>query len=484
MAGLRGKISHVVVLMLENRSFDNLLGKLYPSGPGFNGLAGSETNPRHDPASGAPLPPVPVWNDASLVPGTRTIPAPDPGELFTDITTQLYGLGAPPADIPPPMNGFVDNYLRQQKAPPYAPDATMHFYTPDQAPVLSALARQFAVCDQWHASAPNQTWPNRFFAHTASAGGYVDNSPSHFPYTMPTVFNLLESKGLPWQVYFHDLPQSLTLFHLWGHAANFRPFATFADDAAAGWLPAYSFLEPRYFADAALGMPNDQHPPHDITFAEQLIAKVYNALRAAPTWPETLFVITYDEHGGCFDHAPPPAALPPGDGRLHDDFAFDRFGVRVPAVIVSPYIAPGTILRSAPAGLPHRGPPFPYDHTSIIATLRKCFDLGAPLTARDGAAPDLDAVLTLETPGNNGLEAIAVPDYTPSAEDLQNAIGRPLSDLQIALHELACVLPASGVDLFEHAQRLQGQPPPPKPAGIREAVAVVRGALDRFFNRS
>ena len=382
------------------------------------------------------------------------------------------------------MSGFVDNYIRQKIAPPYAAAAIMHHYTPDQVPVISALARQFAVCDQWHASAPNQTWPNRFFVHTASAGGYVDNSPARFPYTMPTVFNLLESKGLPWKVYFRDLPQALTLFHLWGHAANFRPFAEFADDAAKGQLPAYSFLEPQYFADLALGMPSDQHPPHDITFAEQLIAKVYNAVRAAPAWHETLLVITYDEHGGCFDHAPPPAALSPGDGRLHDGFAFDRFGVRVPAVIVSPYIPAGTILRAAPNGLPHRGPPFPYDHTSIIATLRKCFDLGPPLTARDAAAPDLDAVLTLAAPSNDGPPSISVPAYEPSVADLQNALGKPLSDIQIAMHELACILPAGGVDLFGYAQSLQGRPPQPKPASVGDALAMLRDALDQFFNRS
>src|SRR5258708_12360626 len=102
------------------------------------------------------------------------------------------------------------------------------------------------------------------------------------------------------------------------------------------------------------------------------------------------------------------------------------------------------MLRAAPPGLPHQAPPYPYDHTSIIATLRKCFNLGGPLTARDAAAPDLDPVLTLDTPSNTGLATIDVPAYQPSAQDLQNALGRRLSDMQRGLPRLAAGLPAPG----------------------------------------
>jgi phospholipase C len=451
MAGLRDNIEHVVVLMLENRSFDCLLGRLYPDRSDFNGLTLDRSNPQ----TGGPRSPIPVWNSRDIKPGTMTIPSPDPGEDFTDMTTQLFGLGQAANDRPPPMSGFVDNYVRQTKEPPYPPEAVMHYYTPDQVPVISTLARAFAVCDQWHASAPNQTWPNRFFAHCATAGGYVNNDPPHFPYMMPTIFDRISNLGLPngWKVYFHDVPQALTLAHLWARRDNFRMFKEFADDAEKGRLPAYSFIEPRYFADLGLGMPNDQHPPHDVVYGEQLVAAVYNTLRASPTWDRTLFVITFDEHGGCYDHAPPPLAVPPGDGRLQDGFSFDRYGVRVPAVIVSPYIKPGTILRVADV-LPHRGPPYPYDHTSIIATLRKCFNLGGPLTARDAAAPDLDAVLTLAAPDNGGPAQIEVPPYQPSDEDLNDAIGRRLSAMQIGLRHLAAVLPRPGDDVEAHIATL------------------------------
>jgi len=462
MASLR-QIEHIVVLMLENRSFDCLLGQLYVGRPDFNGLTGSESNPYT--AGGGD--PVSVWNSKNAAPGTMTIPSPDPGELFSDMNTQLFGPNGPVTGGPPPMSGFVDSYVGQTKEPPYDPKQVMHFFRPDQLPVMSTLAKAYAVCDQWHASAPNQTWPNRFFMHCATANGYINNSPAHFPYLMPSIFERLNGRDDGWRVYYHDIPQSLTLARLWNHLDRFRHFNEFARDAAAGTLPCYSFLEPRYFPDAGLGMPNDHHPPHDIVFGEQLIATVYNAVRDSPLWESTLLVITYDEHGGCFDHAPPPLAVAPGDGHVADGFEFNRYGVRVPAVLISPYIAPGTILRAAPKGLPHQGPPYPFDHTSIIATVRKCFDLSGQLSARDGAAPDLSPVLTLDGPDNNSLDLLQVPSYTPSPQDLRDAIGKPLTDMQQSLHRLASILPAADADFGKHIGQLQsGAIPPVTPATI------------------
>jgi phospholipase C len=298
---------------------------------------------------------------------------------------------------------------------------------------------------------------------------------------MPTIFERLNARDDGWRVYYHDIPQSLTLARLWNHVDRFRHFNEFARDAAAGLLPAYAFLEPRYFPDASLGMPNDQHPPHDVVFGEQLIATVYNAVRASPLWESTLLIITYDEHGGCFDHAPPPLAVPPGDGRTQEGFAFNRYGVRVPAIIVSPYIAPGTVLRAVP-GAVSQGPPYPFDHTSIIATVRKCFGLGDALTARDAAAPDLAPVLRLDQPTNDTLALLTVPSYTPSAQDLTAAIGRPLTDMQQSLHRLASILPAADADFGQHIGQLQsGSLAPAAPAGIiadaRRFVAEKMAAL-------
>lgn len=454
MPSLRDKIDHIVVLMFENRSFDCLLGRLKPGGPDFDGLTGKEANSYTPP--GGSVQQIGVWNDPTLTPGLMTIPDPDPGELFADINTQLFGLGDAPNVQPPLMSGFVDNYLRQPPADrPYEAKAPMHHYVPSQVPVISLLARSFAVADQWHASAPCQTWPNRFFVHTGSAGGYVNNSPPHFPYLMPSIFRHLERVGATSRIYFHDVPQSITLADQWLTAADrFRPIDDFWDDADHGDLPGYAFIEPRYFTDDLLGlMPNDQHPPHDVVYGEQLMAKVYNALRASPVWKKTLFVVTYDEHGGCYDHAPPPPAPPPQLNAGPDGFLFDRYGVRVPALIVSPYVATGTVLRPAP--LPG-SPAYPFDHTSIIRTLRERFDPGgAPLTGRDASAPSLDIALNLNEPANDGPDQIEIPAYTAAADELRRAKGLPPNDLQRSLCTLTAHLPQAGTDMLQHIDRLK-----------------------------
>ncbi len=437
-------ISHVVVLMLENRSFDSVLGKLRDGTPGFDGLTGEEGNIWHQPDGVAQF--VPVWNQPGMDATTAMIPDPDPGELFTDIAVQIGGLGGAS-----PMGGFVDSYMRQPGTAPRNPRAVMHYFTPGQLPVLSTLATAFGVSDRWFASAPCQTWPNRFFTHCGTAGGWVNNAPYHFPYAMQTVFNLLEAAGKTWRIYFHDVPQAATLSRIWNKSAEgFRPFEAFLADAGSGTLPAYSFIEPRYFTDVVLGqMPNDEHPPHDILLGEALIATVYNALRAGPRWHETLLIVLFDEHGGCYDHVTPPPATPPGPP-YGNGFTFDRFGVRVPAVIVSPYVAPRSIIRSTG--------PTPFDHTSIIATLRKLFGLG-PLTPRDAAAPDLLPALG-STPSNDGPDRIAAsPTQTTPAAVIAAKL-RPPNDMQRALAATAAQLPTAGSDPDLHAQRVAAAPTP------------------------
>ncbi|TDR81939.1 alkaline phosphatase family protein [Paludibacterium purpuratum] len=416
MASL-SQIDHFVVLMLENRSFDNLFGWLHRGDPNFAGLTGEESNP--DPQGQ----PVKVWSDVEA-PASAWMPTPDPGELFTDINEQLFDGNAPTGT--PSMHGFVHNYAKQAGS---SPRDIMHCFQPEQVPVLSALARGFAVCDRWFAAAPCQTWPNRFFVHTATAGGHENNSPVHFPYMMPTIFNALDDKTPDgWKIYFHDFPQSLTLARLWDHLDHFCRFDTFLDDAKAGKLPSYAFIEPRYFAD--IDWPNDMHPPHNIGYGEQLVAQIYNALRQSPNWSSTMLIITFDEHGGCYDHVPPPAAPMPEQPASGQTFAFDRFGVRVPAVVVSPYIKAGTIFRAKGAQ--------PFDHTAIIKTLRLRFGIAAPLTQRDADAPDLSSALTLDAPSNQGPNVTPLP---PPASDDQAALDQarlaPLNDFQTALRDAA-----------------------------------------------
>lgn len=434
MKTLSDKVEHIVVLMLENRSFDSMLGKLYAGEKPFDGLGGEETNPHFGQAD------IKIWSNKDTDPQSMSVPTPDPGELWTDINMQLFGLDGKPGAQAPSMTGFVNNYVRQPDVSD--PKAIMHYYDPAQVPVISELARKFAVCDQWFASAPCQTWPNRFFLHTGTAGGYENNSPAHFPYLMNTVFNKMNEVGKTWGIYYHDFPQTLTLSHLWPHLEHFHFFDDFKDDAKKGKLPSYAFIEPRYFPDVKL--PNDQHPPHNVGMGEELIAEVYNAVRSAPTWEKTLLIIIYDEHGGCYDHVPPPMAVPP-DNSSPQPFGFDRYGVRVPALLVSPYIEPGTVLRAVQDGkLPHNGPPYPYDHTSVIATLRKCFNLGGPLTNRDAVAPDLESALNLDAPRNDCPESVTPLPYDIPSDVLQAALDAPLNGFQKAMHEAAAHLPSPG----------------------------------------
>jgi phospholipase C len=482
-------IRHVIVLMLENRSFDSMLGMLYQSGDRFDGLTGTEQNSWHK-ADGSPPEQVPVWKSPAMTARAACIPTPDPGELFTDIRMQIRGLAADGSGgSEPSMNGFVDNYMRQAPGnPAYDAAAPMHYFVYEEIPVLCQLARAFGVSDRWHASAPCQTWPNRFFAHTGTANGYVNNLPTHFPYMMESVFNRLQDVAkVPWRVYFHDIPQSLTLSRLWGDAlTHFRLFEEeFARDAARGDLPAYSFIEPRYFADPILKkMPNDQHPPHDVAYGEALIASVYNAVRGGPGWKNTLLIITYDEHGGCFDHVAPPASVPPAsvppagrapDGEAPDGFAFDTFGVRVPAVIVSPWVKPGSVIR--PAGAT------PFDHTSIIATLRKLFPF-PPLTARDAAAPDLLHALTGDG-GNDGPARLSVREPTPEAGELAAAVAAEPNTLQRALGHAAVMLPTAGASVAAHARRLAGGTDgAPNHPTVGVAIKDILTHLQRFFGPS
>jgi phospholipase C len=358
---------------------------------------------------------------------------------------QIYGLYP---DGTPRMNGFVDNYMRQ---PPNGkrpePGAVMHYFVPEQLPVLSTLARSFGVSDRWFASAPCETWPNRLFAHAGQSGGLVDNAAIPLPFFLTTVFRRLEQRGRSWKVYFHDVPQTAALADLWLRIpTHFRFFdPEFLADAAGGSLPNYSFVEPRYFTSRLLRhIPNDAHPPHNVAYAEQLVADLYNAVRASPAWDRTLVVITFDEHGGCYDHVAPPPAIPAGRP-ARNGFAFDRFGPRVPAVIISPYVPAGSVIRPAP-----EGPPF--DHTSLIATLGVLFELGPPLSPRVEVAPDLLSALSLPQPENMGPMRIEVAKSWPTRAEMR-AMPVRRNSLQRRLRWPGSLLASVGANAAAHTHR-------------------------------
>lgn len=399
------QINHVVVLMLENRSLDNLLGWVYADA----GNRPPNNVPPQSPTAYDGLVENTCWNQLTpdsprvyAVEGAQstTVPNPDPDESFDGMTAQIFGTSET-AD----MSGFLANYATQNASDP---DQIMQSYSPSQVPVISQLARSFALCDAWFASAPCQTWPNRGFVHTGSSDGHINND-DYKPYDIETVFNLLEDQGISWNVYNDTLAPSLVhvMFpKLWDkedHFADMKSFYVLCQQPATSGtrLPQYTFIEPNF-----IDPDESYHPPHDITPAETFLAKVYNAVRECPYRDEILFVITFDEHGGCYDHVPPPPppldAVPPEPGQVSRDGSFDfkRFGVRVPTIVVSSYVTPGTVFRNPPGA---EGPA-PYDHTTILNTLRQW--LGIPASTftatlpspRIAAAPTLEAVLTETTP--------------------------------------------------------------------------------------
>jgi len=258
---------------------------------------------------------------------------------------------------------------------------------------------------------PGPTWPNRMFAHAASSGG-LDHSPSTaeivewetldgFKFPNGTIFAALERKGISWRIYGgDDFPMAAALKGI--DLGNIRHYSLFAGDLSdPGYAPRYVFLEPKYDALHDYKAGNSQHPLGDVTQGEQLIKDTYEALRNSPLWTSSLLIVTWDEHGGFFDHAIPPAAVAPGDTAPNakynqNGFTFEQYGPRVPAVIVSPLIPRNQI--------DHRL----YDHASIPATLEALFGLEA-LTARDAAANQLDKLVTLSAARNDAPAALPAP---------------------------------------------------------------------------
>jgi phospholipase C len=430
-------INHVVVVMLENRSFDHMLGYLYsdsgnisPLGNPFDGLAGNESNPYGKGGS------VKVFQIQSADPHPYFYPGADPGEGYLNTNAQLFGNQWAPNPIVPARNqGFVTNFAAtlswESKWPGQALPATtasqiMGMYTPALLPVLSNLAKGFAVCDRWFGSVPTETFPNRAFVHMATSQGHLSDSAAKV-FTAPSIYTALDKGGVSWSIYGYNAPpltRSLVGDITQATEDHFGEFPDFRNAAASGSLRNYTFLEPEWGPQ-----PNSQHPNYDVSAGEQFLYDVYYALRASPVWPQTLLIIVYDEHGGCYDHVPPPEnAVAPDNSPGEYGFDFKRFGPRVPAVLVSPLIPAGVVYRPPSAT--------PFDHTSILATIEKRFGLPA-LTARDAAAPDLGAALTLASARVDDPLSGVKPPVSSAAPKLPAGPDR----LETALAEAAARLP-------------------------------------------
>jgi phospholipase C len=486
------KVENIIVLMLENRSFDNLIGYLYsengnksPNGDVYDGLTGAESNPM--PQSGQQAgQPVFVMREKK----STTIPDPDPGEEYQHINMQLFSINPPPATAKATNQGFVLDYDQVlQEDPKSHADVTqiMRCYDPSAIPCMAEIIRRYAVCDRWFASVPSQTWPNRSFVHAGSSNGHVNNAPNNpLLWRIPTVFNRMASMtGVSWRVYYDELFISLTrlqMSQLWpqGYSKNFQPFKQFLHDANSGALPSYAFIEPNFFPNPITGeLANDQHPNHDVSIGDSFIGKVFNAIVTSPQWlaNEVLFMITYDEHGGCYDHVfPPTNATPPDSIAGAYGFDFRRFGVRVPAVVVSPFVPPGSVFR-APQGKT------PFDHTSILATVERRFAI-KPLSKRDVVSPDVSIAMSLSQPRQDSSPLTIV---IPEMEMLLDARGRneiastPLNDLQqsmvTAMHFAAFGTPREEPQGAEAELEPTRQPETVRTVG--DAFAYIRSARQK-----
>jgi phospholipase C len=428
-------LKHIVCLMMENRSFDHMIGFLQSDNYPINGLSGKETNLDQNGV------PVQVSNDAAYS-GDLAI---DPGHSHFDVRSQMFD-GADPSTTPiPAMSGFVKNYSSRHTGDIPKSHNLMKCFSAASLSVLSTLAKQFCVCNNWFSSVPGPTFPNRAFAHAATSIGRVDMTPTSYIGISKTIYELLHENGVSSRIYFHDTSLAFTFpALLFRFNDYFSPFADFVSACSNDSLPAYSFIEPRYNTlqiEDKFGPASDQHPDHDVHQGELLIQQVFQAIwNNEAIRNSTLLVIIYDEHGGLFDHVAPPQRVPNPDGKVwagaagDDDppFDFTWLGVRVPAILISPYIQPGGIN------------PTVFDHTSAIATVSKVFLQDAPvssLTERDKNANTFEGVFNTQIArtGNIAFPA-AAPRAMARAAAPEQLVTKPLTGHQQALVDMATYL--------------------------------------------
>ncbi len=451
--GSQNNIKHVFVLMLENRSFDHMLG--FSNITGLDAVSGGTTNiegltvtsgagtgnlvdSSHyntDPDSGMPVPastPADFKIESHL---TKDVEQPcctgdestskadfngDPGHEFCNVLTQLCWDKNSPTNPKYPdshvypnikNDGFIKSYQNTGARPPNPtdPQSIMRCFTRSQLPVITALAEEFAVCDRWFSSLPGPTWPNRFFAHAATSGG-LDDSPSNletvgsyidgYRFSGGTIFDALDDNCLDWRIFEGDeMPQSfaisgMDLNALEGRFTDFDEFAEKLNDK--DFSDAYVFIEPNYgnvlpvISDSDFTCGNSMHPLDDVTRGERLIKDTYEAIRNSPHWESSVLLVVFDEHGGFYDHVAPPSAIPPGDVVVDPGNSRHGFTFDQLGVRVPALVISPLIKRGV---IDHTE----YDHTSLLATVQRLFGIKA-MTRRDAAANDFLHLFSLATP--------------------------------------------------------------------------------------
>jgi phospholipase C len=472
MSKLPSAIRHIIVLMLENRSFDHMLGKL----PGVAGPPAGASN--SDPGG----PPVDLSFDAKYWSPSLSHPkrprqmVGDPPHDFKSVNIQLFEKRHPQPGAKVTCGGFVAAARLDRHSRTIAREVMKCFET-DKLSTMAALAKEFVVCDHWFSSVPGPTWPNRLFAHAATSFGRVDNGVRFYP--GPTIYDRLRLAGHDWAIYYHDMPQSLCFRSLAFRQDRLgrrcvRPVSEFFKEVREATLPSYTFIEPGYFDPGTtlwkrfiefgewLGhfvvpiqvskeKANDQHPPHDVQLGDHLIADVYNAIRANDkVWRHCLFIILHDEHGGLYDHVAPPAATPPPHSS--PKFAFDRLGLRVPAIVVSPHVEKGMVDSTR------------YEHTSIVSTVRQHFCPDAePLNERDASAASLGGVAFAETARGDAPRRIARPRPVFLIPSTGDPARRGPSEFQMSLVQLAA---STGLAVPEEVQESRAAVAPVDDFGV------------------
>jgi len=448
------QIETVVFLMLENRSLDTMLGWLHADGkPAHVIPAGS--SPTFD---GVPADAVNRYHDRSYSPSRGTkgfaqphrVPAYDPNEPLSHVARQLYADGTgklPDGDFwaqTPPMSGFAWDYWTLYE---HAPEQVMGAFDREQLPVLYGLAEQFAVSDRWFSSVPSQTDPNRAFTVCGTSLGHETNDTiTDQTYVHAnTVFNAVAAGGKSWGLYIRSVnplasgvpitawkPYTPYYFPKLNEAPNgaVDQWEAFEQAAAEGTLPNFCFLEPYWGGGkGVIGDPeawvgiqgSDYHPPAWVGPAEADLNALYETLKSSPQWDTMLLVVTFDEHGGTYDHVPPPSGVKPDGGVGESGFRFDRLGVRVPTIVASPFIQPGTVFRASDDAAQH------FCHASFIATFCKWAGVDPASTGmgnRVAKAPTFEGVLT-STPRKDAPTFQVPADYATQGGGLGAFLGIP-----------------------------------------------------------
>jgi phospholipase C len=346
-----GDIDTIVICMMENRSFDHVFGS-YSLVEGRSEVDGLLPGMGNADSSG---------RFHEVVPLTNPCTHPDPPHGWSTSRTQ-FGDGR--------NDGFVTAY--ETRGGSFDLTQCISWQSRAQQPVSYALADRFSLCQRWFSSVLSSTWPNRLYWHAATSQGVEGNDmPPEGRYTARTLWDQLDDAGIEWANYYTDLP-TLALFARPDWAERLYGIDDFYVDAAAGTLPSVVTLDPG-------AASNDDHPPHHPLMGQLFIGSVVQALMDSPQWERTLFILTYDEAGGFYDHVPP--------GTMPDDHAeagFDQLGFRVPSLVVGPWVREGYVSDTV------------FDHTAAMAFVREWFGIDEALTARDAASNRLSEVLDLQ----------------------------------------------------------------------------------------